>query len=388
MRLDYEALVAGGKLAADPAQAEIVTRLDTLAAALRQRRGQAAGAGWLRRLLAAPAPGYSGIKSFYLYGPVGRGKTMMMDLFFAALPPGDKRRVHFNDFMVDVQNRLAACRAAEQAGAIKLPPGGAIIQVAEDLAREAHILCFDEFAVTDIADAMILARLFTALFARGAVLVTTSNVAPADLYQNGLNRALFLPFIAVLQQQAEICCLAAPVDYRRTKPAAAHCPAFITPADAKARAQLNAFWRRLTGKTGGERQEIVLRGHKIIIPCVAAIANSALAGGKSGLAARFDFADIGGRNLAAADYAALAEHYAVFCVDNVPLFDEENRNAAKRFILFIDTLYDRRRLLYLSAAAPADALYTGAAHVTEKFEFARTASRLAEMQSQACRQSA
>ncbi|WP_246681418.1 cell division protein ZapE [Candidatus Tokpelaia sp.] len=384
MRLAYNALVAKGSLAADTAQAAVIAKLDRLAAIVQERQQQAAKGGLLRRLWRGTAPDYSGVKSFYLYGPVGRGKTMIMDLFFAALPPGDKKRLHFNDFMNNVQNRLAACRAAEQAGKIKLPPAGALIRVAEDLAREAHILCCDEFSVTNIADAMILSRLFTALFAQGVVLVATSNVAPQNLYQDGLNRALFLPFINVLQQQAEICSLETPTDYRREKGAAAAVPAFITPCDAKAKAQMDRFWRGLTGRNSGEQQEITVSGHKIIIPCAAAIQNTAPEkNGASRMAARFDFADICRRDLAAADYAALAEHYAVFCVENVPLFSEENRNEAKRFILFIDIIYDRHLPLYLSAAAPADRLYTGTAMITEKFEFERTASRLVEMQSEA-----
>jgi len=386
----YQARLQKGSLKPDPAQAEIVAALDALAAAIAEARAKAAAkSGFFARFRKA-APALLGVNGLYLYGKVGRGKTMLMDLFYAALPEGDKRRVHFNDFMSDAQARLSAARAAEKAGELKLPPGGAVEKVAEDLAAGAHILCFDEFAVSDIADAMILSRLFAALFTRGVVLMATSNVAPDDLYRNGLNRPLFLPFISLLKQNAAIRNLDAPADYRLAQGESAAFPAYLTPADAAAKKQLNACWRQLTGGAGGEAEEIAVRGHKIAVPRAALLAESgpfyaAAASRYHGApkAARFDFADLGGRNLAAHDYAALAGHYALFMVENIPLFDEENRNAAKRFILLIDTLYDRHMPLCLSAAAAPEKLYIGKAQITEKFEFDRTASRLIEMQSAA-----
>lgn len=383
---EYDKRLASGSLRPDAAQAAVVAKLDALSLALAAKRREAAGGGFFRNVFGAKKPDYRAVRGLYLYGKVGRGKTMLMDLFYAALPAGDKKRVHFNDFMADVQNRLAAYRRQASAAA----PVGIFLQVAADLAAEAHILCFDEFAVTDIADAMILSRLFQALFARGVVLVATSNVAPEDLYKNGLNRALFLPFIRFLPEKAEICNLDAPIDYRLSQGADAPFPAYLTPADAKAKAALSAFWLELTGQSGGEKQQIKLRGRQITVPCAAPVkpdspfyqpkANRAA---KLCLAARFDFADIDGQSLAAADYAALAEHYSLFCLENVPQFSEENRNQAKRFILFIDTLYDKTALLCLSAAAPAAELYAGKAEIAEKFEFDRTASRLTEMQGQA-----
>jgi len=386
----YNQRIAAGRLNRDPAQAEIVARLDSLAEAIAAARAKAAAKSGFFARFRKSAPALLGVYGLYLYGKVGRGKTMLMDLFYASLPEGDKCRIHFNDFMADVQARLAAVRAAEKAGTLKLPSGGAVEKVAQDLADAAHILCFDEFAVGDIADAMILARLFTALFARGMVLIATSNVAPDDLYRNGLNRPLFLPFISLLKQNAEICNLDAPTDYRLAQGNAAEFPAYLAPADNAAKAQMDAFWRELTGQAGGKRQEITVLGHKIAVPIAAPIAEgspfyaAAVAQGQQKpFAARFDFADLGGRNLAAHDYAALAGHYALFMVENAPHFGDDSRNAAKRFILLIDTLYDRHMPLCLSAAARPEQLYIGAAQITEKFEFERTASRLIEMQSAA-----
>src|SRR5690606_34388100 len=295
---------------------------------------------------------------------VGRGKTMLMDMFFELVPAKRKRRVHFNDFMADVHDRIQKHRAARKAGAVKeddpIPP------VARQLAEEAWVLCFDEFSVTDIADAMILSRLFSALFANGVVLVATSNVAPRDLYRDGLNRQLFLPFVDLLARNAEIVALDSGTDYRQEK--IARIPVYLTPDDEAATRAMDEAWAAIS--QGRENsQEIALKGRTITVRRA------------SGRAARFSFSELCDAPLGARDFLALAERYDTTIVKHVPILDQTRRNATKRFILLIDTLYDRKKRLFMSAAAMPDNLYAGRAGVVEAFEFDRTASRLMEMQS-------
>ncbi|EFG8199936.1 cell division protein ZapE, partial [Escherichia coli] len=239
--------------------------------------------------------------------------------------------------------------------------------VARALAEQAWILCFDEFTVTDIADAMILSRLFSALFAEGVVLVATSNVAPQDLYRDGLNRQLFLPFIGMLERQADVMTLDSETDYRMQK--LNQLGVFFQPLDGAAESAMNAAWRRVTDDAPAAPDTIVIKTRKVEIPLAA------------GRAARFTFADLCEKPLAAREYLAIAERYDTVFIDHVPVLDPTLRNPTKRFILLIDTFYDRKLRVVISAATTPDKLYAGRQGITEAFEFDRTVSRLIEMQS-------
>ncbi len=358
----YDLLVSSGRIDRDPAQEQVVALLDGLAQRLKAGRAKSRPKpfGWVfgRR---EPEPV---VKGLYLWGAVGRGKTMLMDMFFADLPVTAKRRAHFHAFMGDVHERIHAWRQQAKAGTAKGEDPIAV--VAEALAREARVLCFDEFSVNDIADAMILGRLFQALFAQGVVVVATSNVEPKDLYRDGLNRALFLPFIAMLEERMAIVRLDARADFRLEKLAGS--PVYYTPADGQARAALDALFARLTGNMPAGPVTLAVHGREIVVPLAAA-----------GVA-RFSFADLCEAPLAAADYIAVARHFHTLVIDDVPVMDEGQRNPAKRFIILIDVLYEQHVKLLLSAAAGPTALYRGTIG-REAFEFERTGSRLIEMQS-------
>jgi cell division protein ZapE len=358
----YDADVAAGRLRYDTAQHAIAVRLDRLAAELAAAvpEVKSSALGWLfgRRAERRAVAG------LYIHGAVGRGKTMLMDLFHDVAPVAQKRRVHFHAFMAEIQDALHAARQAIVAGRIK--GDDPIAPVATAVADRTRLLCFDEFAVTDIADAMILGRLFTALFARGVVVVATSNVAPADLYRGGLNRALFLPFIDLIARHMDIMALEARTDYRRLMPGGER--AWITPAGPAATAALDHVFAGLTDGAPARPESVPFRGRRIEVPRAAA-----------GVA-RFGFADLCARPLAAADYLALAGLYHTILVDDVPVLDERRRNEARRFIHLVDALYDRGIRLVASAAAPPDGIYR-AETGQEAFEFARTASRLTEMAS-------
>jgi cell division protein ZapE len=363
VRHEYGRLIERGEISRDTAQEAIVLRLDRLIVELGATNAAAKSSalGWMfARKKAQAAP-----RGLYLHGGVGRGKTMLMDMFFRLAPLKKKRRAHFNEFMADVHDRIGAHRAAVKAGTAKgddpIPP------VAVAIASESRLLCFDEFTVTDIADAMILSRLFTALFANGVTLVATSNVAPDDLYRDGLNRALFLPFVATLKAHVEIVPLDTPTDYRMLK--LSHLPVYIQPLGPEADRKMDEAWAAATGGHREAPAELTLMGRKVKVPRA------------SGGAARFSFADLCDEPLGARDYLAIADHYDTIFIDRTPVLDQTRRNPAKRFILLIDTLYDRRKRLVISAEAPPEQLYAGRQGVTEAFEFARTASRLNEMQS-------
>jgi cell division protein ZapE len=305
------------------------------------------------------------LKGLYIYGEVGRGKTMLMDLFYEASPVQRRRRAHFHEFMIDVHERVHGLRQKMKIG--EFAGEDPIELVAKELAREAWLLCFDEFHVTDIADAMILGRLFTQLFARGVVLVATSNVPPADLYKDGLNRALFVPFIDMLEAHMDVVRLASRTDFRLEK--LAGLPVWYVPADEAADAALDDAWRRLARENDGGAQELPLKGRTIHVPRAA-----------MGVA-RFSFHDLCEQPLAAADYLRIAHEYHTIILDHIPVMTFDNRNAAKRFIILIDTLYDMNVKLIASAAAEPDALYR-ADEGYEAQEFQRTASRLIEMRSE------
>lgn len=359
----YAALVEAGAIERDPAQVAVVKKLaaltETLAARRLARKGSALG--WLfgKKKETAEAP-----KGLYVWGSVGRGKTMLMDMFFEAAPVRRKRRVHFHEFLADAHARIHAYRQKLRTGEVKEPDP--IGPVAAELAEEAYLLCFDEFTVTDIADAMILGRLFTALFSAGVVVVATSNVEPSRLYEGGLNRALFLPFIALLAQKVEVIRLDARTDFRLEKLGGA--PVYHVPADDRARVALDSAFKAVSGAAHGQALALSVQGHDLMIPQAA-----------SGVA-RASFADLCSQAYGASDYIALAQRFHTLVLDDIPILDFDRRNEAKRFIILIDTLYEHHVKLVASAAAEPHELYR-ASKGREAFEFDRTVSRLIEMRS-------
>ncbi|MFP5077509.1 cell division protein ZapE [Rhizobium sp. YIM 134829] len=359
-----EAMIEAGTLQRDPAQLQIATRLDRLAVALAGNRAQrkSNALGWL---FASKRQQQPPLKGLYLHGGVGRGKTMLMDLFFETVPIERKRRAHFHEFMADVQDRIARHRQKLKSGETKqadpMPP------IAAEIFGESRLLCFDEFSVTDIADAMILSRLFGELFRRGCVLVATSNVEPGNLYKDGLNRGLFLPFIDMLRAYTDIIPLDTATDYRLIKTSGL--PVWSTPLGPEADRAIETAWQHATAGQKVAPAEIAFRGRTIRVPLAA------------GTSARFQFKDLCEKPLAAADYLAILERYKTIFVENIPILDANRRNETKRFILLIDTIYDQQARLFASAETRPEALLA-TRRGTEGFEFDRTVSRLIEIQSE------
>ena len=357
----YRALVHDRRFQYDPAQAELALKLDALSLKLKDYRAEPKPSAFARLMgLKGALPP----RGLYVHGAVGRGKTMLMDMFFDEVETPLKRRAHFHAFMADVHARLRQWRQALKRG--EVAGEDPIAPVAAELAGEASLLCFDEFSVRDIADAMILSRLFTALFAAGVVVVATSNVAPDDLYKDGLNRALFLPFIALIEDKLDIVELDARADYRLEKLKRA--PVYYSPLGPKADAALDAAFLALTGHEKGDPLEIELLGRRLDVP-------QAIDG-----VARFDFDALCRRPLGSADYLKIAQRFHTVIIDRIPALAGNERNEAKRFIILIDALYDMRVKLIASAAGEPETLYAGR-DGAEAFEFARAASRLYEMRS-------
>ena len=356
----YRARVARGDLQPDPAQENVAAKLEALATALSSDDPKPSGWARLFGGTAEEPP-----RGLYIVGDVGRGKTMLMDLFHEAAAVTPKRRVHFHAFMADVHARIHAWRQARKRGEVK--GDDPIAPVAAAIAAEARLLCFDEFSVTDIADAMILGRLFTALFADRVTVVATSNVEPEDLYRDGLNRTLFVPFIALLEQRMETVRLDAARDFRYSQLTAA--ATWFAPADAAARAALDRAFKGLTGTERGEPARLALLGREIAIP-------EAL-----GDVARFPFAALCEAPLGSVDFLAIARHYGTVLIDDVRVMGAGERNVVKRFINLVDTLYDEQVKLIASAACEPAGLYD-APDGRELFEFRRTVSRLVEMRSE------
>ncbi len=361
-RAHYQALVASGAIEPDVAQAqaaEAFADLEQRLARYKPVRKQ----GLFGRLFAdkdeAPPRG------LYVHGEVGRGKTMLMDMFFQQSPVEHKRRAHFHEFMAEVHERIFGLRQSIARG--EIADGDVIALTAAAIFDQAWLLCFDEFHVTDIADAMILGRLFSKLFELGTVVVATSNVAPDDLYKGGLNRALFLPFIAQISDHMDVLRLDARTDFRLEKLVGVKM--WLVPADAAADAALGQAWVRMTGHAPCKPRDISIKGRVLHVPCSA-----------DGVA-RFSFADICEQALAASDYLRLARDYHTLIIDHIPVMDYAERNAAKRFIALIDTLYDNAVKLLASAQADPVSLYVGT-EGNEANEFKRTASRLIEMSSE------
>jgi cell division protein ZapE len=349
----YRERCAAGLIRPDPAQARAVERLEALYRALRAHAP--AGRGWLGRLgFGAPAPTPKGL---YLWGPVGRGKSMLMDLFFATAPVDRKRRVHFHAFMLEVHDRMEGERRARS----RQP----ILRVAGALAEAAHLLCFDEFQVNDIADAMILERLFRALFDAGTVVVATSNRHPERLYENGLQRDRFLPFVALLQERLDVVELDSGRDYRLARMVGK--PVYFQPLDGAAhRALANAFDELTEGLPVGS-ETLTVMARPLAVPRLA------------GNVAWFNFEELCARPLSAVDYLAVVERFGAIIIEGIPRLSPSRRNEAQRFHILVDTLYEARTLLIASAAVAPQEIYLSG---DGSFEFQRTVSRLMEMQSE------
>ncbi len=359
----YDALLREGRIERDAAQHAAIARLAALAERLEAHSlaRKSSSLGWLFGNRERQSP----LKGLYVHGEVGRGKTMLMDLFFGAAAARGKRRVHFHEFMAEAHERIFALRQQFKNG--DAGPEDAVLLAGSAIARETPLLCFDEFHVTDIADAMILGRLFKRLFDEGVIVVATSNVAPDDLYSGGLNRALFLPFIAQLKDCMDVLRLDARTDYRLEK--LVRGKVWYTPADAEADAALDEAWSRLAMGAPAEPLDLTVKGHTLHVPRAAHSA------------ARFTFGELCGRPLGAADYLKIAREFHTLVLDHVPVMGFEQRNEAKRFITLIDALYDQAVKLIASAAAAPRDLYQ-ATDGYEASEFQRTASRLIEMGSQ------
>jgi cell division protein ZapE len=356
---------AAGQVRADPVQEKIVLRLQAVheqLAALAHEQPVRKGF-WARLGLGAAEKPPAGPHGLYIWGPVGRGKSMLMDLFFADAPVAKKRRVHFHEFMLEVQARLH--RRREELAAKGAPPeADTIVPIAREIATETRLLCFDEFQVTNIADAMILGRLFEVLFDEGITVVATSNRAPDDLYKNGLQRDRFLPFIELLKQRLEILELGGGHDYRMDRMRELN--VYLTPLGSWADKKLDEAFRALSGGLDGEPRILRTQGRDVPVPRAA-----------PGVAMA-DYMDWCARPMGAADFLCIADHFHTVILENVLKMGPDSQDKAARFVTMIDSFYERKVKLLCSAAASPDKLYVEG---DGAFEFQRTVSRLMEMQS-------
>ncbi len=345
----YEARVAAGTLRADPAQHAVLQGLEDLRSWLEANATRKTGrfSGLFAKPMVPP-------KGLYLWGGVGRGKSMLMDLFTEATDISQKRRVHFHAFMQEVHRGMHAAR--------KRGVEDPLAPVADAVIDTVRLLAFDEMQITDITDAMIVGRLFEKLFAAGVVTVTTSNRPPRDLYKDGLNRAIFLPFIALLEDRLEVRELESPTDYRQHRLAGAQ--VYFHPART-ATADISAIWTDLTGGAAGAPLQLSVNGRKVDLPRFA-----------NGVG-RASFWDLCSKPLGPADFLVIAQAVRVLILEDIPQLSAENYNEAKRFVTLVDALYEAKVRLIASAADAPERLYLEG---SGSFEFERTASRLREMQ--------
>ncbi|MEM8794224.1 MAG: cell division protein ZapE [Pseudomonadota bacterium] len=361
--MSYRQMVTDGVLDEDNAQIRAAKALDSLNLDLAERKlaNKKSSLGWL---FSKRRSAWAEVSGLYIWGDVGRGKTMLMDLFFEHSPIRRKRRVHFHEFMGDVHNRIHAHRQKVRDG--KAREDDPIGPVSDALADEVRLLCFDEFTVRDVADAMIMRRLFVNLFRHNVVVVATSNVDPDDLYKDGLRRGDFLPFIDLLKSRVDVLHLNARTDFRLEK--LGDQPVYSYPLDLKAQNTMEKAWSAFTGNATPKATTLTVKGRTVDVPRAAAGA------------ARFTFADLCEKPLGAADYLKIAQTFHTVFLDAIPVLTAETRNEAKRFITLIDALYDARVKLVATAEAAPTTLNSGLRDV-EAFEFDRTVSRLIEMQS-------
>lgn len=345
----YDTRVTAGSLRPDPAQHAVLQELESLRLWLETNAERRVGlfAGLFAKPITPP-------KGLYLWGGVGRGKSMLMDLFTEATAITAKRRVHFHAFMQDIHKGMHAAR--------KTGVEDPLAPVAEAIIRDTRLLAFDEMQISDITDAMVVGRLFEKLFAGGVVIVTTSNRPPDDLYLNGLNRALFLPFIALIHDRLNVRALDSPTDYRQHRLQGAQ--VYFHPA-GRVKGEINAIWSDLTGGAPGDVLRLPVNGRSVEVPRFA-----------NGVA-RASFWDLCARPLGPADYLAIAQSVRVLILEDIPQLSSSNYNEAKRFVTLIDALYEAKVRLICSAADEPERLYIEG---EGSFEFERTASRLREMQ--------
>ena len=355
----YRALRRAGELKPDPVQELGAEKLQSLHHALNgyQPAGDTWLAGWKDRFglsLRTDEPP----QGLYIFGPVGRGKSMLMDLFFDSAPVERKRRVHFHAFMLEVQERLTTERRTTKRD-------DPLMAVASDIAAETWLMCFDEFHVVNIADAMILGRLFQGLFEHGVVVVATSNVAPQDLYEGGLQRDRFLPFIDLICSRLDVLDIGVGVDFRLDRLKGQ--PVYHTPLGAAATKQLDSAFATLTDDADGAPEEIMVLGRTLVAPIAA-----------RGVA-RFSFDQLCREPRGAPDFLAIATHFHTVIIDDIPKLSADEREVAKRFVVLIDSLYEHRVNLFASAAVKPAEIYPAG---DTAFEFQRTVSRLMEMQAE------
>ena len=302
-------------------------------------------------------------RGVYLHGPVGRGKSMMMDIFYDSIPLGiKKRRVHFHQFMIEVHDYIHS----RQSDGILEDMDAALPTLALVISNRSRVLCFDEFHVVDVADAMLLSRLFTAMFDQGISIVVTSNWPPDDLYKGGLQRERFLPFIKLVKERMEVVAVESPMDYRARK--LKEMSVYFSPLNAESQKRADDLFLNLTDGEEGAQDLVSVKGRTIQVPIAV-----------KGVA-RFSFPQLCDRPLGAEDYLALAKRYHTVFLENIPILGYDRRNEAKRLMTLVDVLYDNHRNLVITADDTPHKIYTGHDHA---FEFQRTISRLLEMQGEA-----